>query len=57
VEEAAKILCEVLGSHLAQASYPSDVCIVVEREEERQMVEHLLPRGDTNADRGMRNVE
>jgi serine/threonine-protein kinase len=41
-EEAAAILCDELHTHLQQAAYPTDVCIVVEREEERAMVEGLL---------------
>ncbi|MBI4419772.1 MAG: macro domain-containing protein [Gemmatimonadetes bacterium] len=44
LEEAAGILCEVLNSHLSWAAYPREVCIVVEREEERQLVEGLLRR-------------
>ena len=44
--EAAAILCDVLHAHLAGAGadFPRDVCIVVERDEAREMVEALLRR-------------
>ena len=44
VEEAAEILCEVLGAHLAAADFPREVQIVVERAEDREMIEALLRR-------------
>jgi len=44
VEEAAEIICEVLGTHLGQAAFPTDVQIVVERPEEQQMIEAILRR-------------
>ncbi len=43
-DDAAAILCQVLAEHQAGAEYPSDVRIVVEREEEKQMVEVQLRR-------------
>lgn len=42
VEEAAEITCDVLGTHLGQAAFPTDVQIVVERAEEQQLVEARL---------------
>jgi len=44
-EEAAEILCDVLGTQLTWAEFPREVCIVVEREEDREMVEGFLRRG------------
>jgi O-acetyl-ADP-ribose deacetylase len=44
VEEAAEIICEVLGTHLGQAAFPTDVQIVVDRPEEQQMIEAMLRR-------------
>jgi O-acetyl-ADP-ribose deacetylase (regulator of RNase III) len=43
-EEAAEIICDVLGTHLAQAAFPSDVRIVVERPEEQAFVTAKLRR-------------
>lgn len=43
-DDAADILCRVVTAHLAGASFPREVCIVVEREEEKQTVERLLQR-------------
>jgi O-acetyl-ADP-ribose deacetylase (regulator of RNase III) len=43
-EQAAEILCDELGTHLSNAQFPSDVCIVLEREDERDMVEARLRR-------------
>jgi hypothetical protein len=35
-------MCEVLRAHTEQETFPSDVQIVVETEEEKAMFEHLL---------------
>jgi O-acetyl-ADP-ribose deacetylase (regulator of RNase III) len=44
VEDAAQVMVEVLGRHLAVASYPSDVTIVVESEQDKQVFDGLLRR-------------
>lgn len=49
VEEAAEIMCDVLGTHLGLSAFPSDVQIVVERADEQQMVEGLLRRRGAGA--------
>jgi O-acetyl-ADP-ribose deacetylase (regulator of RNase III) len=46
LEDAAKILVEELALDLPKATYPKEVCIVVESEQEREVVEALL-RGST----------
>jgi O-acetyl-ADP-ribose deacetylase (regulator of RNase III) len=43
-DEAAEILCRALSSHLATAAFPREATIVVEREQEKQMLEGLLRR-------------
>jgi O-acetyl-ADP-ribose deacetylase (regulator of RNase III) len=43
-DEASTILCDVLRMHLADSSFPREVSIVVERDQEREMVEALLQR-------------
>lgn len=43
-EEAAEIICDVLGTHLGQAAFPSEVRIVVERPEEQELIRTLLRR-------------
>jgi len=47
-EDAARILIDVLTASLSGATYPKEVCIVVETEEERELVSALL-RGPTPA--------
>ena len=44
VEEAAEILCDVLGTHMGQGAFPTDVQIVVDKAEEQQLVEAMLRR-------------
>lgn len=44
VEEAAQVMVDVLGQHTAVAAYPSDVAIVVENDQEKQVFEALLRR-------------
>jgi O-acetyl-ADP-ribose deacetylase (regulator of RNase III) len=44
VEDAAQVMVEVLGRHLAAASYPSDVTIVVENEQDKQVFDGWLRR-------------
>jgi len=41
-DDAAGILCSVMRSHMAEAAFPSDVRIVVEKDDEKTMVEALL---------------
>jgi O-acetyl-ADP-ribose deacetylase (regulator of RNase III) len=43
-EDAAEVMCEVLARHVAVAAYPSDVQIVVESNEEKQLFEAALRR-------------
>jgi O-acetyl-ADP-ribose deacetylase (regulator of RNase III) len=42
LEDAARILVDVLVSDLAHATYPKEVCIVVETEEDREVVQAFL---------------
>jgi O-acetyl-ADP-ribose deacetylase (regulator of RNase III) len=42
VEEAAAIMCDVLGTHLGQAAFPSNVHIVVEKPDEQALIESRL---------------
>ncbi len=44
VSEAVDILVQVLAAHLASTDFPRDVLIVVEREDERQMVDGVIKR-------------
>lgn len=44
VEDAARVMIEVLSQHTAVAAYPKDVAIVVENEEEKRVFEALLRR-------------
>jgi O-acetyl-ADP-ribose deacetylase (regulator of RNase III) len=44
VEDAAQVMVDVLARHLAVASYPSDVTIVVESEHDKQVFDGLLRR-------------
>ena len=44
VEDAAQVMVEVLGRHLAAAPYPTDVTIVVEREEDKRVFDGWLRR-------------
>ncbi len=41
-EDAAEILCDVLHSHLRAQAFPSEVKIVVETDEDKTVLEHLL---------------
>ena len=43
-EDAVDVLCRVLASHLAGAAFPSDVSIIVEREDEKQQLDAALRR-------------
>ena len=43
-DDAAEILCRLVTAHTAGASYPREVTVVVEREEEKQTVERVLQR-------------
>lgn len=43
-DDAADTLCRVLSTHLAGAAFPSEVSIIVEREEEKQLLEAALRR-------------
>jgi O-acetyl-ADP-ribose deacetylase (regulator of RNase III) len=43
-DDAAGILCQVLTTHLGRAEFPSEVSIVVEREDEKKMVDALLQK-------------
>ena len=47
-EDAARILIDILTNSLPSATYPREVCIVVETEEEREFVSALL-EGPTTA--------
>jgi len=47
-EDAARILIDVLTTSLPSATYPREVCIVVETDEERELVSTLL-EGPTTA--------
>ena len=42
LEDAASIMATVLKSHIGDANYPSDVCIVVETPEDREAFEAAL---------------
>jgi len=42
LEDAARILVDVLVSDLPHATYPKEVCIVVETEEDREVVQAFL---------------
>lgn len=42
LEDAARIMVDVLASELRVATYPKDVCIVVESDEDRAIVEACL---------------
>ncbi len=42
LEDAARILIEALTADLPSATYPKEVCIVVESEEDREVVQALL---------------
>jgi O-acetyl-ADP-ribose deacetylase (regulator of RNase III) len=44
LEEAARIMYDVLVGHLNEASFPSEISIVVENEEERAVFESYLRR-------------
>jgi O-acetyl-ADP-ribose deacetylase (regulator of RNase III) len=46
-EDAAQVMCEVLARHVAAAAFPSEVQIVVESDEERQMFEAALRRASS----------
>lgn len=43
-DEAAEILCRLVTAHTAGGGYPREVTVVVEREEEKLIVERLLQR-------------
>jgi O-acetyl-ADP-ribose deacetylase (regulator of RNase III) len=43
-DDAAGILCQVLTAHVGRAEYPTEVSIVVEKEDEKRMVEGLLQK-------------
>ncbi len=47
MEDAARILVDVLSATLPGTTYPSEVCIVVESDEEREVVQALLRGSDT----------
>ena len=42
LEEAARVMVEVLGQTMAAATYPHEVCIVVDREEDRAVFDAYL---------------
>jgi O-acetyl-ADP-ribose deacetylase (regulator of RNase III) len=42
IEDAARIMADVLTRDLPHATYPKEVCIVVESEEDREIFEGLL---------------
>ncbi len=42
LEEAARVMVEVLGQTMATATYPHEVCIVVDREEDRAVFDAYL---------------
>jgi O-acetyl-ADP-ribose deacetylase (regulator of RNase III) len=42
IEDAARILADVLAGDLPHATYPSEVCIVVESDEVQAIVEAFL---------------
>ena len=42
LEDAAKILVDVLTTNLPVTTYPKEVCIVVESEQDRETVQALL---------------
>jgi O-acetyl-ADP-ribose deacetylase (regulator of RNase III) len=44
VEDAAQVMVEVLGRHLAAAPYPTDVTIVVETDEDKRVFDGWLRR-------------
>jgi O-acetyl-ADP-ribose deacetylase (regulator of RNase III) len=44
VEDAARLMVEVLRSELRDATYPEEVCIVVESDEQRDIFESCLMR-------------
>jgi O-acetyl-ADP-ribose deacetylase (regulator of RNase III) len=44
VEDAARIMVDVLSQHTAVAPYPTDVAIVVESEEDKRVFDALLRR-------------
>jgi len=41
-EDATRILVDILATELPRATYPRDVCIVVESNEEQQVVESFI---------------
>ena len=47
VEDVAAVMCDALSRHMASTSYPMDVQIVVESEEDRQVFEAELRRSVT----------
>lgn len=44
LEDAARIMVDVLGQAMATAEFPQEVCIVVDREEDRAVFEAYLKR-------------
>jgi O-acetyl-ADP-ribose deacetylase (regulator of RNase III) len=44
LEDAARVMIDVLSQHTAVSAYPSDVAIVVESDADRQAFEYLLKR-------------
>lgn len=44
VEDAAQVMVEVLGRHTATAPYPTDITIVVDTEQDKQVFDALLRR-------------
>lgn len=44
MEDAARIMVDVLGQAMATAEFPQEVCIVVDREEDRAVFEAYLKR-------------
>jgi O-acetyl-ADP-ribose deacetylase (regulator of RNase III) len=48
LDDAAAILCQVLGTQVPAAPFPRDVRIVVESEEQKRLVETLLQRYGTS---------
>jgi len=46
LEDAARVMADVLAAYLPGATYPEEVCIVVESEEDREVVQALV-RGNT----------
>ena len=44
--DAAQILCDVLRAHTREQSFPSDIRIIVDTDEDKAVLESLLKIGD-----------